>query len=92
MQDLGTRGYPESFATAVNRSGVVVGTVDDENNEDLPRPFIFFGGTMRFLDRRAESGSLVLVEPTSINNSRQIVGTAFLGDELHGVLLTPITG
>jgi hypothetical protein len=47
---------------------------------------------MRFLDERVDSGSLVLVEATSINDSRQIVGTAFLGDELHGVLLTPITG
>jgi hypothetical protein len=80
-----------SAGSGVVGSGVVVGHVDDEATDDPARPFIYIGGRMRFLDELTDSGSLDLIEATSINDSNEIVGTASLDDERHGVLLTPVT-
>lgn len=98
MTDLGTLGFPESFAYSVNRSGVVVGEVHgigDPNTDIVPvRPFIYIGDRMRFLDELADSGSLELRQAISINDSNEIVGLAWLradgNIQVHGYLLTPV--
>jgi probable HAF family extracellular repeat protein len=89
MHDLGTLGGVASTANAINKSGTVVGWsyLADYTQHAFVRTS---SGGMQDLNSLIPSNSgWVLINPTGINASGQIVGSGTLNRFYHGFLLTP---
>ncbi|WP_051933691.1 DUF3466 family protein [Massilia sp. BSC265] len=71
MQDLGTLGGEESFATDINDMGQVVGWSYDETGDTVP--FLYTGGSMRSLGP-LDRYNYVKGEAWAINNAGMVVG------------------
>ncbi|MBI1176108.1 hypothetical protein GC207_01575 [bacterium] len=87
MSDLGTLGGSQSYAEAINDSGVVVGwslTKGKGKNDGPQRAFVWNDGVMVDLNTLMISGPTV-TKPRAINNAGQII--AWSGST--SVLLTP---
>jgi probable HAF family extracellular repeat protein len=90
MSDLGTLGFTNSCASAVNSAGQIVGYVGNTGN-DL-NAFLYNGSTMVNLNNYLppNSGWLSLNTADGINDAGQITGSGTLvNGDYHAFLLTP---
>jgi uncharacterized membrane protein len=80
----GTDGGEAQF---INDGGEIIGYcfLDGANAPVPNKPFIYKGGVMRALS----VPGWVVTQANGLNNSGQIIATANLGTETHGILLTP---
>lgn len=88
MTDLGVlAGGLSSQAYAINDSGVIVGTADDDV---WSRAFVYTDGIMHDLNALIDPASgWFLVDAYSINNKGQITGNGLFNGEARAFLLTP---
>ena len=89
--DLGTMGHLESYATAINEAGQVVGWWYDPGNVWQDHAFLWTHGVMYDLNDLipAQSG-WQLWEARGINDAGQIVGNGKINGLQHAFLLTPM--
>jgi probable HAF family extracellular repeat protein len=86
--NLGSLGGPRSGAIGVNNLGQVVG--DAELASGLSALFLYTDGVMYNLDDLLPPHpSMRLRTVNDINDRGQITGSAFVGLEVHGFLMTP---
>jgi probable HAF family extracellular repeat protein len=87
MRDLGTLGGLESWSSALNNNGQVVGTAQLGG---LYHAFVWTAQAgMKDLNTLIPAGSgWELVEARGINDSGQITGSGFIGGQRHAFLLT----
>ena len=90
LRDLGTLpGGRQSAAYAINERGDIVGFSEGSNGS--ARAVIIVNGVMRDLNGLIPPGlGWVLTEARDINESGQIVGTAWRNGEQRGFVLTPL--
>lgn len=90
--DVGTLpGDPSSFLWDINNEGVAVGmSVPDD---EVARAVVYQHGVLKNLnDMISPESGWYLITAQGINDSGQIVGRAFVGEDVRGFLLTPIRG
>ena len=93
MIDLGTLDdLPTSEALGINNAGQVVGNAYNFNDFNERKPFLWENGLMIDINSLipADSGWELLVA-LDINDGGQIVGIGRMGDQVHDVLLTPLS-
>jgi len=93
VKDLGTLpGGFQSFATALNNVGQVVGASDTGQNESLDHAFVWSTATgMQDLNLLIPAGSgWLLWQANGINDLGQITGKGTINQETHAFLLTPM--
>jgi probable HAF family extracellular repeat protein len=85
MTDLGSLGGSSGRAYGLNNAGMVVGMSDVSSGDTFDyHAFLYAGGTMVDLNSLIDPASgWRLVSATDINDQRQILGKACLGDTLE---------
>jgi probable HAF family extracellular repeat protein len=88
LTELGTLGGDSSVAYGINDRGQIVGW-SDSNDDHFA--FLYEHGEMIRLDSLLEtdSGWERLIFANCINNKGQIVGTGYIGGQVHAFLMTP---
>jgi probable HAF family extracellular repeat protein len=88
MPDLGTLGGTNSYGSAINNRGDVVGTSDVANGEI--HAFLYHDGTMVDLNRLIPQGlGITLNDAKDINDLGQILAWSYDDNGRHDYLLTP---
>ena len=95
MHDLGTLGGAQRYATAINKSGVVVGSSAIAGDPSNPRSdaFVYRDGKMRDLNGRINLSKTTwtqLWQANGINVRGQITGWGFNANGLRSFILTPV--
>ena len=95
MRDLGTLGGPQSFAAAINKEGVIVGSSDIPGDPSNPQSdaFVYRDGVMYDLNDRIHQSKTTwtqLAQATAINERGQITGWGFNDNGLRSFILTPV--
>ena len=95
MHDLGTLGGPQSFAAAINRSAVIVGSSEISGDPSNPQSdaFVYRDGKMYDLNdliHKSKTTWTQLQQANAINERGQITGWGFNSNGLRSFILTPV--
>ena len=95
MHDLGTLGGSQSFAAAINKAGVIVGSSEIPGDPSNPQSdaFVYRDGLMYDLNdliHKSKTKWTQLEQANAISEKGQITGWGFNDNDLRSFILTPV--